>query len=490
VASNTPNFNTPIPAKIMTPDRVETRLGTLEFFDGMPTDGTAALVLEHLTFIRAVEVFLSTVPAASMEAMRAGLEEFGVTAAHKVVITDELADSNLLFLTGNTDTVYALALLDLQRDGPTVVEIPAGCGPGTVDDAWFRFVIDMGAPGPDRGQGGSYLILPPGYDGEVPDGYFVVTSPSYVNWIALRGFLVDGSPEPAARMFRDGVKIYPLGRRDDPPAMEFLNASGQTFNTIHANNVEFYAEVHAVIDREPVELIDAETRGLLASVGIRKGHPFEPDERLRAILVDAAAVANATARAVFFQTPVPENFLYEGSYWKLGFFGGNYEFLLDGDGNERNLDARTAYFYIATVNTPAMALKMVGLGSQYAVADRDSTGHYLDGAKNYRLNVPADAPAKDFWSIVVYDPQTRSELQTGQRFPSKNNVKDALINNADGSVDLYFGPEPPDGFEANWIQTIAGKGWFCVLRLYGPLDPWFDQTWRPGDIELFGAAPI
>ena len=148
--------------------------------------------------------------------------------------------------------------------------------------------------------------------------------------------------------------------------MEFINASGQTFNTIHANNVEFYDELHTVIDREPVDLIDPETRGLLASIGIRKGQPFEPDERLRAILVDAAAVANATARAVFFQTPVADNYLYEGSYWKRGFFGGNYEFLLDGGGNERNLDARTAFFYMATVNTPAMAMKMVGRGSQYA----------------------------------------------------------------------------------------------------------------------------
>ena len=179
-----------------------------------------------------------------------------------------------------------------------------------------------------------------------------------------------------------------------------------------------------------------------------------------------------------------DNFLYEGSYWKRGFFGGNYEFLLDGGGNERNLDARTAFFYMATVNTPAMAMKMVGRGSQYACGDRDSTGNYLDGANTYRLNIPADAPAKDFWSIVVYDPQTRSELQTGQRFPSKNNTKDDLSTNPDGSVDLYFGPEPPEGCEANWIQTVPGKGWFTILRLYGPLDPWFDQTWRPGDIEL------
>ncbi len=272
----TPNFNTEIPAKIMTPDRVSTRIGTLEFFDGMPTDATATMLLEHLTFLRGVEVFLSAIPAASLEALRIGLSEVGATSANKVVIYDDLMDSNALFLTGNTDTVYALAFLDLDRDGPTVVEIPPGCGPGTVDDAWFRFVIDMGAPGPDRGEGGKYLILPPGYDREVPDGYFTAESTSYVNWIALRGFLVEGKPDAASQMFRTGLKIYPLDRQNDPPPMDFINASGKVFNTIHANNVEFYDELHSVIDREPIEMIDPETRGLLATSAFRKASRSSP----------------------------------------------------------------------------------------------------------------------------------------------------------------------------------------------------------------------
>ena len=450
----------------------------------MPTDATAATVLEHLTFLRGVEVFLNSVPAASLEAIRIGMAELGATASNHILIFDELMDSNSLFLTGNTDTVYALAILDLEHDGPTVVEIPPGCGPGTVDDAWFRFVTDMGAPGPDRGEGGNYLILPPGFDGTAPDGYFTAQSTSYINWIALRGFLVDGSPEPASQMFRTGVKIYPLDRRDDPPAMKFINGSRKVFNTIHANNVEFYDELHAVIDREPVEMIDPETRGLIASIGIRKGKPFAPDARLREILVDAAAVANATARAAAFPDPDPDNFLYEGSYWKRGFFGGNYEWLREGGGGERNADARAAFFYMATVNTPAMAAKMIGRGSQYAWSDRDTTGAYLDGAKNYRLNIPADVPAQNFWSVVAYDPQTRSELQTAQPYPSKNSTKGELTSNTDGSVDLYFGPSAPKDFEGNWIQTVSGKGWFSVLRLYGPLEPWFDQTWRPGEVEL------
>ena len=133
-----------------------------------------------------------------------------------------------------------------------------------------------------------------------------------------------------------------------------------------------------------------------------------------------------------------------------------------------------------------MALEMVGVGSQYAALDVDRNGDYLDGSKHYRLNIPTNPPAKDFWSVVAYDPQTRSELQTGQPYPSKNNKKDPIVTNADGSVDLYFGPTTPASQDENWIQTVPGKGWFILLRLYGPLEPWFDQTWRPGEFELIG----
>ena len=479
-------YNTPIPASITTPDRVETRLGTLEFTDGVPSPETAQEMFDHLAFIRGVETFLSGIPAASLEAMRAGNEAMGVTKANHVLIMDDLMDSSSLFLTGNTDTVYASAVLDLDRDGPTVVEIPPNCGPGTVNDAWFRFVIDMGAPGPDRGAGGKYLILPPGYDGDAPDGYFVVESRSYVNWLILRGFLVDGGPDTASAMFREGLKIYPLASSDDPPKMAFIAGSGEFFNTIHSNDATFFEELNDVIQREPVGLIDAELRGLIAGVGIEKGTPFAPDPRMQAILDDAAAVANATARSLFFHAQDPDAYLYEGSYWKTAFVGGDYRWLKDDGLGGRRLDARSYFFYVATVNTPAMALKMVGKGSQYAAADKDADGKFLDGSKTYRLSLRGPVPAEDFWSAVVYDPQTRSELQTGQPFPSKNGSKDDLDVNADGSVDLYFAPEAPQGHENNWIQTVAGKGWFMILRLYGPLDPWFDKSWRPGDIQPVG----
>ena len=479
----TEGYNNVIPAKITTPDRVETRLGTLEFHDGIPTVDTATALFDHLDFLRGVEVFLSCVPAASLEAMHRGMVELGLDACNKVAIADRLLDFDPLFLTGNTDTVYASAILDLERDGPTVVEIPKGCGPGTVNDAWFRFIIDMGGPGPDRGAGGKYLIVPEGYDGAIPDGYFVATSPSSVNWLILRGFLLDGQPDHAVAMFREGLRVYPLSAADAPPATEFTSLSGIPFNTIHANDVEFYDELAAVIAREPIGVIDPETRGLLASIGIHKDRPFEPDARMRAILVEAAAVGNATARAISFRSRDPQAPIYEDRRWMTGFIGGDYRWLRDDGRGGRHLDARTLFFYVATVNTPAMAWHIPGVGSQYALAVVDAAGQPFDGSAQYRLRIPADAPAKDFWSVVVYDPQTRSELQTSQPYPSRNSKRDVMRYNDDGSVDLWFGPTAPEGNEQNWIQTVPGKMWFTILRLYGPLEPWFDKTWRPGDVE-------
>jgi hypothetical protein len=492
-AEKTPGYNNKIPEKIMTPDKVETRIGTLEFFDGLPSKATAEKVYDYIDMARGVETFLNGIPATSIEGLRLGLVEVGATAFNHVVIFDRLMDSNPLFLTGNNETVYALAFFDLKKDGPMVVEVPPRCGPGTVDDAFFRFVVDMGGPGPDRGQGGKYLIVPPEHEFNPPVGgaemevngqkYFVAKSGGYVNWLVLRGFLVDGKPDAAAAMFKNGLKIYPLSQAGKPPAMKFLSGSEKVFNTIHANTYEFYEELHTVIEREPVSLPDPELRGLFAAIGIQKGKPFAPDARMTNILTEAVAIGNATARAIVFRPRMAEAVVYPNSAWTYCFVGGSHEWFNQDQGS-RNIDARTLFFYQCTVNTPAMVRKMIGLGSQYIYSARDTDGNYFDGAKTYRLNIPGNAPAKDFWSVVAYDPQTRSELQTSQPYPSKNSRRDKLITNADGSVDLYFAPKAPAGKEANWIATVPGKGWFTFLRLYGPLEPWFEKTWRPGEIEL------
>ena len=472
----------PTPASILTPDRVDTRLGPLEFFDGYASAGTVDAVYENLDFQRGVRAFLDGLPIASLYAMREGLRETGVVNG-KVGIFETLMDARTLFLTANTESVYAVTWLDL-KDGPMIVE-SAPNTLGILDDFWFGHVTDLGNAGPDRGQGGQFLILPPGYEGEVPEGYHTFTSRTFGNWLIWRGFLEDGDPAPAVANLKANTRIYPLAQRDAPPATEFVNLSGRVFNTIHANDLTFYEEVHAVLQEEPVDALDPEFLGLLAAIGIEKGRPFAPDARMTELLTDAAAVGNATARALVFATRDPQAFYFDNSAWKTGFIGGSHEFEADG---VRLLDGRTLFFYYATGITPAMAAKMVGVGSQYAGAMIDSEGRALDGGYSYRLRMPPNVPVNDFWSLVLYDNQTRSMLQTDQPFPSLNSER-GVVANEDGSTDVFFGPSAPAGKESNWIQTIPGKGWSVILRLYGPLDPWFDREWQPGEIERLDDVP-
>jgi len=473
----------PVPESILTPDSVESRLGTLKFFDGYPSAETVETVYENLDFQRGVRAFLDTVQIASLYAVREGFREVG-SVDGTVGIYENLMDSKSLFLTPNTESIYAMTWLDLN-DGPVIVE-SAPNTLGIVDNFWFEYVADLGNAGPDRGQGGKFLFLPPGYEGEVPEGYHTYQSSTYGNILLWRGFLVDGDPAPGVASMKQTIRVYPLADRDNPPEQKFVNLSGRAFNTIHANDFTFYEEVHQIIQEEPTAGLDPEILGLLASIGIEKGKPFAPDTRMKAILTDAAAVANATARAIIFTNRMPETRIYEDRAWMTGFVGGSHEFLSDG---VRLLDGRTLFYYYATMVTPAMAAKMVGVGAQYAGATVDSERRHFDGGRTYQLNLPADVPAKDFWSLVLYDNQTRSMLQTDQQFPSLNSDR-GVVQNADGSTDIYFGPNAPEGKESNWIQTVPGKGWSVLLRLYGPLESWFDKSWQPGDVVLMDDVSI
>jgi len=468
---------TGIPASILTPDSVETRLGTLRFFDGFPDDATVATVYDNLDFQRGVQAFLAALPAADTCALREGYRTVGPDN-QTLLILESLMDSHMLYFVANTETVYNMAWLD-TKDGPLVIETPPMVL-GFMSDFWSRWVTDVGRTGPDRGTGGKYLLLPPGYTGVVPDGYFVLRSRTYGNAIFFRGFVENGDLRSAVENTEQHYRVYPLDRATDSPAMDFAKVSGRYINTIPPSDASLFELVATVVREEPLEAVDPETRGLLAAIGIRKDTPFAPDARMQAILAEAAAVGNATARAILFSTREPDLYYYPDSSWTMAYQGDDTEF---SPGGVLDLDARTYYFSATCQMSPAMWVKMVGAGSQYASAEHDAAGRYLDGGKTYRLHLPPEIPAKDFWSVLVYDPQTRSMLQTDQRFPSISSQKQGIVVNPDTSVDVWFGPEPPAGKEPNWIQTIPGKGWFVFLRLYGPLEPWFDKTWRPGEIE-------
>lgn len=476
--AETHKMTTEIAPGVTTPDTLQTSIGTLKLNDGFPTEETTAKIWDNLDRSRALQAYLLAIPIVNQAGMRDALLKFGPVNGTDV-IWEDLVDPRTVELTANDNTIYSFIWID-TKGGPVVVEIPPKVL-GTINDFWYKWVIDVGVTGPDKGAGGKYLILPPGYTDDVPDDYHVVRPTTFGMWTVFRSFLVDGKTGPGVEGVKNNLKIYPLAQKDNPPPVKFVNASGIPANFVMPTDYSFWELLNTVIQEEPPEGSDPTTLGLFASIGIEKGKPFEPDERTKAILTDAADIGAVTARSLALNIRGRDAFFYPDSKssWRLPFFGG-YRF--QSQPGVSNLDGAAFYYFFATGVTPAMEEKMVGQGSQYPWTALDAAGDPFDGGKAYRLTLPKDIPVKDFWSVIVYDNQTRSMLQTDQPAPSVSSQNSKLKVNADGSVDVYFGPEAPDGLESNWVETIPGKGWFMILRLYGPLEPWFDGSWRPGEI--------
>ena len=473
-------MTTSIPTSITTPDAVETSIGTMKYFDGVPDEATVSTVYDYLDRSRAVEVFLNSIPAMSMSALREGQASVGADASNKICIFDTLMDSTSLVLTGNTSTMYAIGFLDLAKDGPTVVDLPTGML-GILDDMAFLYMTDLGVAGPDKGKGGRFLVLPPGHDGDVPDGFFVVPSNTNRVWLFMRGYL-DHGIKAASDNIRDNLKVYPLAAQADPPEMEFINISGRQVNAVLPNDVSFFEKLHSLIQEEPDDYLGPEAKGMMAAIGIEKGAPFSPDDRMRRVLTDAAAIGNAAARAISYAPRYPGQFVYDDTRtWVMGYADKDTTYTRNG---ARRLEPRIFFHFGYICVSPAMAVTVAGKGSDYAMAAKDSRGRTLDGSKTYRLRLPANPPVKDFWAVTMYDTQTRSQLQTDQQFPTLGSQDEGLTTNADGSCDIYFAPEAPEGRKSNWLQSVPGKSWFIAFRVYGPEQPWIDQSWRPGEIEL------
>jgi hypothetical protein len=472
-------YSTPNPPGVYSPDKVETRLGTLNFFDGFPDKATTEKLLDNLDFQRAVQAYLLALPPVSQAANRNAIRDLG-PVNQTVPIFEQLLDSRSIFLTANDNTVYSWTWIDLSK-GPLVVEVPPKVL-GAVNDMWYRWVVDLGITGPDKGRGGKYLFVPPGYKGQVPTtGYNVVRPSTFNLWLPWRSFLVDGDPKPGVDLVKKFTKIYPLSTAGKPaPPLKFVDMSQKPFNTVGPADYRFWELLNQVVQEEPADSLDQVSLGYFQSIGIQKGKPFAPDERMKKILTEAAAVGDATARAIAFHTRSKDAYYYDNSSWQLPFIGG-YRFQTAP--GVLNLDGAAFYYFLATGVTPAMEEKMVGQGSQYAWTARDANGNALDGGKNYKLRLPPNIPVKDFWSVILYSNQSRSQIQTDQRFPSVSSQTKGLLVNPDGSIDVYFGPKSPGGKEKNWVQTVPGHTWNTILRLYGPLEPWFNKTWRPGEIE-------
>ena len=457
-------------------ETLSTRFGDFAFENGYPAGDSIERLRELQFLTRAVEVYTNQMMPVSEIAAREGLRAFGATKPNQVVIWEELMGPDTVLLTANTETVYAITHLRLGEDGPTVLEAPPKML-GFLQDGLQRYLADVGMVGADKGKGGKYLVLPPGYDGAVPDGYFVVRSPTTSVNFATRGFQSNGSTDEAVALMKE-IRVYPLAEAEAPPAMEFLDGSGKPIDALFPDDARFFDLLAMLVEEEPAEVFDPLARWQMQAIGIEKGKPFAPDGKTRALLDEAARLGGAMARVTTF---APSRAYYPDRQWQEVSADLDYTFT---KGGIPQIDARNNVYYMAAGNSPAMMAKNVGQGSQYLWTYRDADGDWLDGAKSYRLHVLPDIPAEAFWSVVVYDTLSRSELQGAQPLPSVSSYTDPVVN-ADGSIDILFGPEKPEG-KANWIETVPGKGWFPIFRFYSPTQAYFDKSWKLEDIEKSG----
>lgn len=461
---------------------VSTIIGKLTFKGGFPTQKTIEKVYDQIDVQRVAQAYIDFMPAVSLEAfMQAAGKDHGLDKEGDIGIYTEPGEgkSELIGLTYNTESIYAFANIDLKKDGPTVVEVPSGIL-GAINNARQRWITDVGKPGPDQGKGGKYLILPPGYEGKVDKkGYFVFESPTYKNWAMVRGYPKDtGTGQDALDFYKKYFKVYPLksGPRKDA---KYESLSFKGGNTTHPNDSSYFVLLNNVVQYEPTSAFTPYELGLLDSIGIRKGKPFAPDARMKKMFAEGVKLGHAMARVISYNPRLEGALVYKDRKYETPFIGGHYDFIIDG---ARLLDAQTVFHYLAIVISPAMTKKLIGKGSKYLLGSRDADNDFLMGDNTYKLNLPKNIPAKNFWSVTLYDPDTRSLLQNGQKKPSVS-LYDKPDVNPDGSIDVWFGPKAPKGKEKNWVKTIPGKGWFTLLRFYGPLEPYFEKTWKPSDIE-------
>ena len=511
----------PLPPNVSTPETAESKIGTLEFPGGYPTAETAQKLADEMLYVNAVAAYTNTIQGASLWALRKGFAEIGVQD-NEFIVSPEMMDGRALFLTANMDTYYFWGNVNLS-DGPLVVETPPGVL-GIMDDFWFRWISDFGLAGPDRGEGGRFLLVPPGYEGDLPEGgYYIKHSQTNLVTVLGRLFLEGNSTEVSQAVVRDNLKIYPyvqggegtsvgsylngqvstLGDLAEPKTPRLVDVSGMSINTLPPANFEHFEYINELVQSEPASALDPEIAGQLAAIGIVKGQEFNPDERTREILERAAEVANAASRSLATGAAPGQRFRYYGedSAWWNPLFEGGYLFMTKppeiGENGEvipyefdgaRKVASRTSFFYMATGITPAMVMRLTNIGSQYLMANIDAEGNPLEGGKTYKLELPANPPYARFWSTTVYDNQTRSMIQTEQRYPragSQSYPSPAVTLNDDELITLYFGPEKPEGVpEGNFVQTVPGRGWFQMLRFYSPTKPFFDKSWQPGEIEL------
>jgi hypothetical protein len=475
-------------------------LANAAFVENRPTPETTQVLRDELLFQRATQAYLWALPLINTLGMKVGSESVFGAGYNVLPIWKKRLDAKTLVTTPNSDVIYAMSYVDLGKDGPLVFEAPPNLQ-GILLDFWQRpipvdggeFYGDVGLPGPDGGKGGKFLLLPPGYKGDPPPGYYVYRSGTNNVFIFLRSFYQDPKNLTPAVALIEQSKIYPLNGKATARPMQFPDASGVPANMLPRYDATAFDALKQLLESEGTHLAETDSLGLLASIGIVRGQPFAPDARTRAILDQAARTGYKMSRVVGFEEQANGGSLrvYADRRWinpidnvtPPGPGSARDLSWTNTAGNYLDLDARIWFFTNYYSVSPGMLSKIPGKGAAYMIAFTDGSGTPLSGGSSYRLTLPAGIPAANFWSLTLYEAENGSGLANGQPFPSLGS-RDKPRQHEDGSTSLYLGPEAPEGKQTNWLATIPGRGYFAVLRLYGPTEAAINRTWKPGDIEL------
>jgi hypothetical protein len=486
-------------------EKIETVRGTITLDHDYLTPESAQLLSDELFFQRAIQVYQLAYPAMGGAGMFYEIEKAGATTGD-VIYWSDFMTSDFEILTGNTSVLYLFSLQDLSN-GPVILNIPAGNLQGHIDNIYQQQLVDFGVVGPNEGNEGFFLVLPPDYDGEIPENFdinvpielpenldeldgeitndhFVVRSDTTQFLFIARAF-VNAPDKAAAEELITSLQVYNLSEIDNPPPTKFIDVSGMELKLAHPTTEGFWEFLHEVYSKETtVRDDDKNLIGLMHSIGIVPGEPFEPDDHSKELLDKSAVIGDLMTRNIAYDNPVKEPYIYyPEKNWEIAFMTKDPGF--EDERGATMIENRLGYTYQAITTADAMVLQLVDKGSKYLINYRDANDNFLSGSNTYHLHIPADVPAGNFWSLVVYDAETRSMIKNDlQLLPAIRSLdSDKLKQNEDGSYDVYVAPEAPEGFENNWVKSNKGDGWFVLFRFYSPTVEFYDKSWQLPDFE-------
>jgi hypothetical protein len=477
--TNTPATGTPLAdASLHGDERIDTPIGPIELVHSYFDDDASARLFDEMDYQRACQAYLWSTPLVSIASWRdAQTAAYGVTHETDFVVLDTLREKRGI-VTANLTTPYIINFIGLA-DGPLEIAYPAGKTAGAVLDFWQRPVCDLGLTGPDRGQGGTYVIVGPEHDPDAHrrEGVHVFQSATNNLLVGLR--VLDDTPG----FFEAVTRRFTMARVGEPArACRFIVGRDVEWDATAPRGLEYWRKLAAVLQEEPVRRVDKAWTAMLLPLGIAKGQAFEPDARQRRILLEGAAMGELMARNLQVNPRYTEPYWPGTTWYKCGDFG-----LAQVTEDRVELDERTTWFYEAVASSEGMVNPVVGAGQVYMTTKRDGAGRLFRADRTYRLRVPRDVPVGQFWALTLYSESTRRPYDNGGTDVASANLDSrmpSLRKNDDGSVDLFIGARVPAGFEGNFMKTVADDGWFVMFRLYAPQQPFFDGTFALPDFEM------